>query len=130
MIFQSENCEETLIWTCIGNSKQALRLRITAMFILEFDYVSRFGGTPLEVPYLEIFTLVYSEEFAYPASETCLIMTIRFVSLHLGFFSLFCLIVKVQLAPFNLRYRSICIMIPNCNRSRILPLIKAIEKST
>ena len=128
MVFQSENCEETLIWASIRNSEEALKQRVTAVFVAKVDYMSRFAGTSLEVPYLEVFTLVYREEFAYPASETCLIMTIRFVSLLLGFFSLFGLIIKIQLAPFNLRNRSICIMIPHCDRSSIFPLIKAIRK--
>lgn len=97
MVFQGENCKETLIWACIRNSKEALKLRVTAVFIAKVDYVSRFAGTSLEVPYLEVLTLVYREEFAYPASETCLIMTIGFVSLDLNlfFFSLFSHIIKI-----------------------------------
>lgn len=95
MVFQSENCEETLIWACIRNSEEALKLRVTAVFVAKVDYMSRFAGTSLEVPYLEIFTLVYREEFAYPASETCLIMTIGFVSLLLDLFSYISHIIKI-----------------------------------
>ena len=128
MIFQSENCEETLIWACIGNSKKTSQSRITTVFLAKVDYVSRFAGTSLEVPYLEIFALVYCEEFAYPTSESCLIMTIGFIDLHFGFFTLFGLVIKVQLAPLNLCYRTVRIMIPNCDRSRIFPLIKTMQK--
>ena len=95
MVFQSENCEETLIWACIRNSEEALKLRVTAVFVAKVDYMSRFAGTSLEVPYLEIFTLVYREEFAYPACETCLIMTIGFVSLLLDLFSYISHIIKI-----------------------------------
>ena len=95
MVFQSEDCEETLIWACIRNSEEALKLRVTAVFVAKVDYMSRFAGTSLEVPYLEIFTLVYREEFAYPAGETCLIMTIGFVSLLLDLFSYISHIIKI-----------------------------------
>ena len=95
MVFQSEDGEETLIWACIRNSEEALKLRVTAVFVAKVDYMSRFAGTSLEVPYLEIFTLVYREEFAYPASETCLIMTIGFVSLLLDLFSYISHIIKI-----------------------------------
>ena len=95
MVFQSEDCEETLIWACIRNSEEALKLRVTAVFVAKVDYMSRFAGTSLEVPYLEIFTLVYREEFAYPTSETCLIMTIGFVSLLLDLFSYISHIIKI-----------------------------------
>ena len=95
MVFQSEDCEETLIWACIRNSEEALKLRVTAVFVAKVDYMSRFARTSLEVPYLEVFTLVYREEFAYPASETCLIMTIGFVSLLLDLFSYISHIIKI-----------------------------------
>ena len=95
MVFQSENCEETLIWTCIGNSEKTSQRRITTVFLAKIDNMSRLAGTSLEVPYLEIFTLVYREKLAYPTGESCLIMTIGFVDLHFGFFSLFGLIIKV-----------------------------------
>lgn len=95
MVFQSEYCEETLIWASIRNSEEALKQRVTAVFVAKVDYMSRFAGTSLEVPYLEVFTLVYRKELAYPASETCLIMTIGFVSNLLDLFSDFSHIIKI-----------------------------------
>ena len=47
---------------------------VTFVFFLEVNYVSWFGGTLLQVPDLEVFALVYSEELTYTCSESLAII--------------------------------------------------------
>ena len=77
------------------------------MFFAEMYHMSWFRRALLQVPDLEIFTLIDGKEFTYTCSESLAIIIRNF--------DIFARVFEVEEAPLDLRYGKLSLLIPYCH---------------